>query len=143
MSAAEHPDWYKSLVTWSSVGNFDADFSGPPYDAARALAAENGVVGIDLGFRTIALKNEFFSTMADYDIAAAIAQYPGAYLAIVGDQDFSAAYQPAFVDSAPGEPKEAWIVPGGDHIFQVLTDDQTMADSVIERTANWFAETLQ
>ena len=31
---------------------------------------------------------------------------------------------------------------GGDHIYQVLTEDQTMAESVITRTADWFAETL-
>ncbi len=142
MSAAEHPDWYKALATWSSVGDFDQDFSGPPYDEARVLAAERGVVGIDLGFRTIVLRDAFFSTMQDFDIASAIAHYPGAYFAVVGEEDFSAAYQPAYVDSAPGEPKEAWVVPGGDHIFQVLTDDQTMAEEVITRTADWFAAVL-
>ncbi len=142
MTAGAHPDWFKSMVTWSSVGDFDKDFSGPPYDEARAIAAENGVVGMDLGWRTIVLKNDFFTTMKDFDIAEAITQYPGAYLAIAGDQDFSAAYAPALVEAAPGEPREAWIVPAGDHIYQVLTDDQTMADSVIGRTADWFAETL-
>ncbi len=142
MTAGAHPEWFNSMATWSSVGNFDADFSGPPYDAARLIAAENGIVGMDLGWRTIALKNDFFATMKDYDIAGAIAQYPGPYLAVAGDQDFSAAYAPGLVDAAPGAPKEAWIIPGGDHIYQVLTEDQTMADSVIQRTADWFAETL-
>ena len=61
---------------------------------------------------------------------------------MAGDQDFSAAYAPGFVESASGAPKELWIVPGGDHIYQVLTDDQTMADSVIQRTADWFQKTL-
>ena len=142
MTAAAHPEWFKSMATWSSVGDFDADFSGPPYDEARVLAAEKGVVGMDLGWRTIVLKNDFFATMKDFDIANAITQYPGAYLAVAGDQDFSAAYAPGLVDAAPGSPAEAWIIPGGDHIYQVLTNDQSMADSVIQRTAEWFAETL-
>ncbi len=61
---------------------------------------------------------------------------------MAGDQDFSAAYAPGLVAAATGSPKEAWIIPGGDHIYQVLTDDQTMAESVITRTGDWFAETL-
>lgn len=94
-----------------------------------------------LGWRTIA-KNDFFATMKDYDIAGVIAQYPGVYLAVAGDQDFSAAYAPGLADAAPGAPTEAWIIPDGDHIYQVLSDDQTMADAVIQRTADWFAATL-
>jgi hypothetical protein len=34
------------------------------------------------------------------------------------------------------------IIPEGDHIFGVLGTDQTMADSVITKTADWFAATL-
>ncbi len=142
MTAGAHPDWFKSMATWSSVGDFDADFSGPPYDEARVIAAENGIVGMDLGWRTIALKNEFFTTMKDFSIADAITQYPGAFLAVAGDQDFSAAYAPGLADAAPGANTEAWIIPGGDHIYMVLTEDQTMAEEVIQRTATWFAETL-
>lgn len=142
MTAAAHPEWFKSLATWSSVGNFDKDFSGPPYDDARKLAAEKGVVGIDLGFRTMVLKDAFFSTMKDFDIADAVTKFPGAYLAVAGDQDFSVQYAQKFVDSASGSPKEAYIVKGGDHIYGVLGEDQTMANDVIDHTAEWFAKTL-
>jgi pimeloyl-ACP methyl ester carboxylesterase len=142
MAAAQNPERFKSMATWSSVGNFDKDFSDPPYDKARVRAAEDGVVGLDLGWRTIVLKKDFFDSLAKHDIAAAITQFPGAYLAIAGSEDFSAAYAQGFVDSAPGSPKEAWIVEEGDHIFGVLGEDQTMADSVIEKTADWFAGTL-
>lgn len=141
--AGENPDWFDSLATWSSVGDFDVDFSQEPYDAARALAAEHGVVGMDLGFRTIVLKNEFFTTLKDYDLATLITQYPGAYLAIVGDQDYYAQYAPGFVESSPADPREAFIVPGGDHIYNVFSGDSTNADSVIARTAEWFASTLE
>jgi hypothetical protein len=142
IAAATHPDWFKSMVTWSSVGDMVPDFTEELGQEAFATAAEKGVVGLDLGWRTIVLKKDFFDSLGQYDLAALIQEYPGAYLAVAGDQDFSAAYAPGFVDAAPGEPKELWIVPGGDHIYQVLTDDQTMADSVIQRTADWFQETL-
>jgi alpha/beta superfamily hydrolase len=140
--AGTHPDWFASLATWSSVGDMATDMVGSVGQEAFDAAAEQGVVGLDLGWRTIVLKQAFFDSLDDYDLKALISQYPGAYLAVAGDQDFSAAYVEDFVATAPAEPKEAWIVPGGDHIYQVLTEDQTMAEEVITRTADWFAETL-
>jgi uncharacterized protein len=141
-TAGTHPDWFKSMVTWSSVGDLTKDFIEELGQEAFDTAADKGVVGLDLGWRSIVLKKDFFESLGQYDLTDLVSKYPGAYLAVAGDQDFSAAYAPGLVDAAPGSPKEAWIVPGGDHIYQVLTDDQTMADSVITRTADWFAETL-
>jgi dienelactone hydrolase len=140
--AGQNPEWFKSMATWSSVGDFAADMMGSVGQEAVDTAAEKGVVGLDLGWRTIVLKNDFFTSLGEYDLPALVAHYPGAFLAVAGDQDFSAAHAPGLVEAAPGAPKEAWIVPGGDHIFGVLTGDQTMANEVIERTAQWFAETL-
>ena len=142
IAAAQHPEWFKSMVTWSSVGDMVPDFIDSLSQEAFDTAAEKGVVGLDLGWRTIVLKQGFFESLGQYDLAQLITEYPGAYLAVAGDQDFSAAYAPGFVESAQAAPKEVWIVPGGDHIYGVLSDDQSMADSVIERTAQWFAETL-
>jgi pimeloyl-ACP methyl ester carboxylesterase len=107
IAAGTHPDWFDSLATWSSVGDMPKDMVGSVGEEAFATAAEKGVVGLDLGWRTIVLKQAFFDSLGQYDLPALIAQYPG-----------------------------------GDHIYQVLTEDQTMADSVITRTADWFAETL-
>lgn len=142
ITAGTHPDWFRSMVTWSSVGDMPTDMQGSVGAEAFATAADKGVVGLDLGWRTIVLKQEFFDSLGQYDLRALISQYPGAYLAVAGDQDFSAAYVEDFVAAAPAAPKEAWIIPGGDHIYQVLTEDQTMAENVITRTADWFAETL-
>ncbi|OQA43803.1 MAG: fermentation/respiration switch protein [Chloroflexi bacterium ADurb.Bin325] len=142
ISAGQHPGWYKSMALWSSVGDPATDMVGSVGQEAFDTAAAKGVVGLDLGFRTIVLKKDFFDSLARYDLAALIRDYPGALLAIAGDQDFSAAYVEGFVAAATGQPKEAWIIPGGDHIYGVLSEDQTMADSVIEKTADWFAQTL-
>lgn len=143
--AGNHPDWFQSMVTWSSVGDMPADMEGSVGAEGVATANEKGVVGLDLGWRTIVLKKAFFDSMLPYDLpgmTAKVAEYPGAYLAIAGDQDFSAAYAQGLVDASAADPKEAWIVPGGDHIYQTLTEDLTMSDSVITRTADWFAQTL-
>jgi hypothetical protein len=36
----------------------------------------------------------------------------------------------------------AVIIPGADHIYEVLANDQTDADHVITITAEWLAKTL-
>jgi pimeloyl-ACP methyl ester carboxylesterase len=140
--AGEEPDRFKSLVTWSSVGDFSKDMKGSIGAKAIATAETEGVVGLDLGWRTIVLKKGFFDSLETHKIEAAIATYPGAYLAIAGSKDFSAAYPEGFAKLAKGSTKEVWIVPEGDHIFGSLGDDQTMADSVIAKTAAWFKKTL-
>jgi hypothetical protein len=109
-----------------------------PFDKAEA----DGIVGLDLGWRTIALKKAFFDSLGSYSIKDAVPQFKGAYLAIAGGKDFSAAYIDDYVKLAPAATKEAVIIPGADHIYEVLTKDQTDADHAISITAEWFAKTL-
>jgi pimeloyl-ACP methyl ester carboxylesterase len=140
--ASGQPMDVKSLVTWSSVGDFQADMLGALGQKAFDRAKEDGIVGLDLGWRTMALKQSFFDSLGTYKIDDAISTYPGAYLTITGSKDFSAQYSDRFVGLAKNATKEAMVVPEGDHIFGVLGPDQTMADSVIMKTAEWFADTL-
>lgn len=142
LAAGEEGTPFKSLATWSSVGDFARDLKGSIGAKAVATAEKEGVVGLDLGWRTIVLKKGFFDSLDAHKIDAAFAKYPGAYLAIAGSKDFSAAYPEGFAKLAKGSPKEVWIVPEGDHIFGSLGDDQTMANSVIEKTSAWFKKTL-
>jgi pimeloyl-ACP methyl ester carboxylesterase len=140
--ASGQPMDVKSLVTWSSVGDFQADMVAGLGQKAFDRAKEDGIVGLDLGFRTIALKQTFFDSLTTHKLDDAIATYPGPYLTITGSKDFSAQYSDRFVGLAKNPTKEAMIIPEGDHIFGVLGTDQTMADSVITKTAEWFAATL-
>lgn len=141
--ASGQPMEIKSLVTWSSVGDFQADMLAALGQKAFDRAKEDGVVGLDLGWRTIALKQAFFDSLGNYKLDDAISTYPGAYLTITGSKDFSAQYSDRFVGLAKNATKEAMIIPEGDHIFGVLGPDQTMADGVIKKTAEWFAATLE
>jgi pimeloyl-ACP methyl ester carboxylesterase len=140
--ASGQPMDVKSLVTWSSVGDFQADMLAALGQKAFDRAKEDGVVGLDLGFRTIVLKQAFFDSLSNYKLDDAISTYPGAYLTITGSKDFSAQYADRFVGLAKNATKESMIIPEGDHIFGVLGPDQTMGDSVIKKTAEWFANTL-
>jgi pimeloyl-ACP methyl ester carboxylesterase len=140
--AGDESSHVKSLVTWSSVGDFQDDFLNELGQKAFDRAKEDGIVGIDLGWRTIALKQAFFDSLTKYKIDDAIAAYPGAYLTIAGSKDFSAGYTDRFVGLSKSQTKEAFIVQDADHIYGVLGNDQTMANSVIKKTAEWFATTL-
>lgn len=140
--ASGQPMDIKALATWSSVGDFQADMLGSLGQKAFDRAKEDGVVGLDLGFRTIALKQSFFDSLGNNKLDDAISTYPGAYLAIAGSKDFSAQYVDRFVGLAKNATKEAMIIPEGDHIFGVLGPDQTMADGVIKKTADWLKSTL-
>lgn len=140
--ASNMPREVRSLVTWSSVGDFQQDFLNSLGQKAFDRAKEDGIVGLDLGWRTIALKQSFFESLGKYKIDDSIASYSGAYLTITGSKDFSAAYSERFVGLAKGPTKEVDMVPDGDHIFGSLGPDQKMADGVIAKTAEWFAKTL-
>ena len=131
IATAKEPDLFKSRVTWSSVGDFVAYFKGGLGQKAFDKAEGDGIVGLDLGWRTIALKKGFFDSLKSYSIKDAVPQFNGAYLAIAGGKDFSAAYVDEYVKLAPAATKEAVIIPGADHIYEVLTKDQTDADHVI------------
>jgi dienelactone hydrolase len=141
VSAAQHPEWYTSMVTWSSVGDFKADFlflGQENFDKA----AQEGTVTIDLGWFEVTLGDGFFKSLDLYDLQQEISKYPGAFLAIAGSEDFSAAYTDGYVAGAAGSPKETYILEGADHIFGVLGEDQSTANQVIEKTVQWFKETL-
>jgi len=67
---------------------------------------------------------------------------PGAYLTIAGSKDFSAAIPTGSSAFPRAQTKEAFIVQDADHIYNVQGNDQTMANSVIKKRAEWFATTL-
>lgn len=142
VTSAQHPARYKSLVTWSSVGDFHQDFLASLGQDNFDRADKQGVVNIDLGWRNVTLGQTFFSTLDNYDLREEIKKYPGAYLAIAGSEDFSSSYTNAYVASAAGKNKQGTIIEGADHIFGVLEEDQTTAEQVIKTTLEWFKDSL-
>lgn len=142
LAAAEEPQKIKSLVTWSSVGDFKADFLASLGQKAFDRAKEDGIVGLDLGWRTIALKQAFFDSLENRKLDEAIGKYPGAYMAIAGAKDASAAYVEKFVSLAKGQNKISYIVPDTDHIFGALGQDKAKVNEVILKTTEWFSKTL-
>ena len=142
VSAAQHPEWYKSMAVWSSVGDFKTDFLSSLGQENFDLAAKDGKVTIDLGWREVVLGAGFFTSLEFYDPKQEISKYPGAFLAISGSEDFSVSYVDGYVNAVTGSPKKSIVIDGTDHIFGVLGEDQNIADDVVLKTADWFASTL-
>ncbi len=142
VSGAQHPNWYQSMVIWSSVGDFYTDFLESLGQDNFDTASSEGIVNIDLGWRSISLKNSFFKSLKTYNLKDEIKNYSGAFLAIAGDQDFSAAYVDGFLEGLSTSTKEKMIIKGADHIYAVFSDNQGFVETVLSKTSDWFAKTL-
>jgi pimeloyl-ACP methyl ester carboxylesterase len=140
--AAAHPDDVTSVVVWSSVGNYDVDFLESLGQATFDRAAAEGIVGLDLGWRTMALKAGFFDSLATHDILGALATYEGPFLTITGADDYYVQYSAPMAEAAAGEDVEALVIEGADHIYHVFDPAASSAGQVIETTVARFAGTL-
>jgi len=140
--AAAHPDAVKSLVTWSSVGDYHVDFLQSMGQATFDQAAEAGIIGLDLGWRTIALKDTFFSSLSQHAILGDLAQYAGPFLSITGSQDYYAMYAPLMQAAAAGDDTQALVIEGADHIYHVFDPSASSVAQVISVTTVRFLATL-
>ncbi|WP_240643458.1 alpha/beta hydrolase family protein [Paracoccus siganidrum] len=140
--AAARPDAVRSVVVWSPVGDYVADMLDSLGQDAFDRAAEEGIVGLDLGWRTMALKKGFFDSLFAHDLLAALAAYPGPFMMINGEDDFYREYAAPMIEAAAGADKKALLIEGADHIFHVYTPSRSKAFEVIEATVKRFIETL-
>lgn len=132
----------QALVLWSTPGNVGERFSDR-YDLYYAEAKANGYADVDLGFAQIQLSAAFLeSTWASYPLHD-IKRYSNPLLVIAGENDAEIPLEaPLFVLNSGSYDATMIIVPGADHIYNVLTADQTDAEFVIQTTAKWISEKL-
>ncbi len=140
--AGDEPQKVKSLVAWSPVGDFRADMLALLGQKAFDRAKEDGIAGIDLGWRTIALKQAFFDSLDAHKLDEALSRYPGSFMAIAGEKDASAAYLEKFAALARGAAKQTYVVPNGDHTFGATAEDKTMSIDLLFKTTEWLVKTL-
>jgi dienelactone hydrolase len=141
-SVGEHPDAYKSLVLWSTFGELYDIYLNSMGQDTLDTAQEAGEVEVNLGFRMVTLGGAFFDSLDDHDYQAEFAKYEGALLVVAGSEDGSAEFVDWYRENAQGELRASYLIDGADHIFNVLSGDQTNADAAIEKTAGWFALSL-
>lgn len=113
---------------------------GQYYDQARA----DGSVVLDLGFTVVELSLAWFDTMAASTPLTDALGYDGPVLAVAGSADTTVApdVSRTFLGLLDSGDETLVIVPDADHIYHVLTTDQSDAELVVTATADWFASRL-
>ncbi len=133
-----------AFASWSGVtANGQEDFQfyfDEYYDDARA----NGSVVVDLGFTIVELSIEWFETIAASNNLDLIADYENPLLAIAGSEDLSVnpRWSKALLSAAGSDDAKLRFIKGADHIYHVLTPDQSFAERVLSLTARWFDSRL-
>ena len=138
---AQYPDWFKSMALWSSPsGDQFAMYRESP---AGQKALRDGVATEEVpGWKKITTKRAFYESFRGVDLDKSLPKYPGAFLTVRGTKDFLPQHDEAFLQLAPGEPREKLVIEGADHIFNVFQPELGHAQRAVEATVDWFGRTL-
>jgi uncharacterized protein len=106
--------------------------------------AAGGQVELDLGWRTIEHSCDFFSSMMASTALTDLAAYANPMLLVAGAEDTTVdpSVSEVAAESTASEDVTLEIIEGADHIYNVLTEDQALAEQAVNVTADWFAQKL-
>lgn len=134
-----------AFASWSGAiydGDGAASFLEPGLAACEEAGA--GQIELDLGWRLIDHSCDYFSSMLGGTALTEFASFDGPLLLLAGSAD--EAVDPAVSENAATASASTdvthTVIEGADHTFNVLTDDQALAQEVVVTTADWFAEKL-
>jgi len=151
--AGRHPDWFKTMVLWSSPsGDQFAMWMNNP--VAQAALRDGQATEEIPGWKKITTKREFYESFRGFDLDQSLAKYPGAFLTIRGSGDFLAQHDAEFlkilasrpasarVSGEASPPAEAALIGGADHIFSVFEAGSPNPARVLALTVAWCERTL-
>lgn len=128
--------------SWSgAIYDGDQFFYGP--DVLAECEAE-GHLDMDLGWRTLDHSCGFFSSHLASTALTDFSSFTEPALLVYGteDEDVDPAVSQHAAEVVASEDVTLEAIEGADHIYLVLGEDQTLADQVINLTADWYAEKL-
>ena len=136
-----HPTWFRTGVVWSSpTGDLEKLLMGLMPGAEEAV--RTGVSTYDAGWKKITTYRAFYESFKGIDVNRSVAKYPGALLAVRGTMDFVPNGDADLMKAATGEPREAVLIGGADHIFNVFDPAKGFAARLMQVTSDWFVRTL-
>lgn len=125
-----------AVTTWSSSIEYDSLLR----EEDKATAIKDGKIELDLGWKTITHSKEFVESLNNYDPLETSKKYKNAFLILDGTDDYL--YANTAILSKTHPQAEVYEIPGADHIYLVLSGDNTLSNEAIDKTANWFKENL-
>jgi len=135
-----HPLWFRTGVLWSTLpGDLQKFMMTLP---GAAAAVRDGVSTYDAGWKKITTYRAFYESFSGIDLNRSIGLYPGALLTVRGSLDFVPNVDPELMRLAPGLPREAILIGGADHTFNVLGPDKSASERAVRVTADWLVRTL-
>jgi len=147
-----HPQWFCSMVLWSSPSG--DQFAQLAASATAQQALRDGVATeVVPGWKSITTKREFYESFRGVNLDQSLAKYPGAFLSVRGSEDFLPQHEAEFMKIAAGRPiapqpgtkvgpAEAVIIGRADHIFHVFQPELGQAERAIDVTVAWLERTL-
>jgi len=147
-----HPDWFRTMVLWSSPSG-DQFVQLSASDTAQKALRDGVATEVVPGWKSITTKREFYESFRGVDVDRSLAKYPGALLSVRGSEDFLPQHEAEFMKIASGRvaapkpeakvgPAEAVLIGGADHIFHVFQPALGQAQRVLDVTAAWLERTL-
>jgi len=132
------------VMGFASMSGVIADGGIHAPETLEACRANGGHLQLDLRYATIDVSSAFFETMAAEHSLRDIARFAGPILLVIGAEDGTVDPQVSrrVLDVVRSLDATLRILPGADHIYQVLTPDQRLADECIAITADWWASRL-
>ncbi len=139
--AGDNPLWFTSMVLWSAAQSMRVD-GDKKYSGAVRLAMKNGS-SVYHGWTDITLTRAFLSSYVGVQASLGLAEYPGAFLTIRGDQDYLPSHDREWLKRVPTQDKSFLLIGGASHIYNVLDSPKPVyGNKVIEATVRWFDRTL-
>ncbi len=131
-----------AFASWSGAiydGEVQAPFLAPSLESCEATG--EGQIELDLGWRTIVHSCDYFSSQMAGTALTELADFAGPLLLMAASADAAVDPQVSVNASTASQSEDVTldVIEGGDHTFLVPTEDQTMADYVIDTTADRFA----
>lgn len=140
-TGGRHPEWFRTLVLWSSPSGKILDYLLTRPDAQAAMRDGVGCDNVP-GWKPVYTKREFYESFRGVDLDQSLARFPGPVLSIRGSEDFLPRRDVEMLNAAPGRPREAVLLGGADHIFRVFQPELGYEPRVLDLTESWLVKHL-
>ena len=138
-----HADRIKAAVSWSGACHNGVGVFAVWFMMYQKKAQEQGYIAMPMDWRSdFIVPAQWFEDIKNTNPMDALKKYKGALLCMAGREDPLVSYTHVDEIAATNENAEVIIYDDADHTFNVLSEDNSIAQDVIATTAQWFCENL-